>query len=221
MVEEKKCIKISLFSVILILIILVLVVGIIYIFLENQKLYNQIIGHDDTAISTNNISSEAMNATDNLVNQLSEKNKTIEQLENEIAELKKNNSENQSSDSTNSYEISTIKNIYDVISDNDTKIEKAQKIAKEVMSAVNNKDWYYLETMVGTDVDYFVKYGIYNYNVNVNDYEEYDGEYVFSESYDWDKSKLNSPEDISLGNMLIIKFEDSGRIVIDPNCTGI
>ena len=102
MVEEKKCIKISLFSVILILIILVLVVGIIYIFLENQKLYNQIIGHDDTAISTNNISSEAMNATDNLVNQLSEKNKTIEQLENEIAELKKNNSENQSSDSTNS-----------------------------------------------------------------------------------------------------------------------
>lgn len=223
--EEKKGIKISLFSAILMLIILALVIGIIYIFLENKKLNNQIIGHDDTAISTNNNSAKAMNATDNLVNQLnnqlSEKNKTIEQLENEITELKKNNSENQSSNSVNSYEIKVIKNIYDVISDNDTKIAKAQKIAKEVMKAVNDKDWYYLAKMVGTDADCFVKYGIYNYNVNVNDYEEYDGKYVFRESYDWDKSKLNSPKDISLGSMLIIKFEDGGRIVIDPNCTGI
>ena len=42
-------------------------------------------------------------------------------------------------------------------------------------------------------------------NQDLQEFEEYDGEYVFSESYDWDKSKLNSPKDISLGNMLIIK----------------
>lgn len=223
--EEKKGIKISLFSVILIIVILVLIAGLIYVVLENQKLNKQIIGQDATAISTNNSSSKAMNQTDTFVNQLnsqlSEKDKTIDQLQKEISELKKTNSENQTTTSSNSYEIGTIKNIYDVISDNDTKLVKAQKIAKEVMNAVNNKDWYYLAKMVGTDADNFVKYGIYNYNIDVNNYEEYDGEYVFRESYDWDKTKLNSPKDISLGSMLIIEFEDGGRIVIEPNCTGM
>ena len=91
--EEKKGIKISLFSVILMLIILVLIIGIIYMFLLNK----QRIGNVDTAISSKNNSSQAMSETDTLVNQLnnqlSEKNKTIEQLEKEIANLKKTNSD--------------------------------------------------------------------------------------------------------------------------------
>lgn len=217
--EEKKSIKISLFSVILMLIIVVLAVGFIYMFLENQKLNKQIIGHVDN-LSANNDEPKKMNATDTLVSQLntqlSEKNKTIEKLEKEINELKNTNSENQSSNSTNSYEIGTIKNIYDVISDDDTKLVKAQKIAKEVMTAVNNKDWYYLAKMVGTDADYFIKYGIYNYTINVNNYQEINGEYIFNETYE-----TTSAVNESLGKMLIIKFEDGGRIVIDPNCTGI
>ena len=91
--EEKKGIKISLFSVILMLIILVLIIGIIYMFLLNK----QRIGNVDTAISSKNNSSQAMSETDTLVNQLnnqlSEKNKTIEQLEKEIANLKNTNSD--------------------------------------------------------------------------------------------------------------------------------
>lgn len=212
--EEKKGIKIGLFSIILILILIVLLIGFIYMSLKNQKLNKKLIEYSDTTIN----STEKMNETGSLVNQLNEKMETIEQLEKENAELKKNNTSNQLS---NSYEIGTIKNIYDVISDNDTKITKAQKIATEIMSAINNKDWYYLAKMVGTDADNFINYGIYNYTVNINDYQEINGEYIFNETYDWDKAKLISPKDVSLGSMLVIKFEDGGRIVIKPNCTGI
>lgn len=215
--EEKKGIRIGLFSIILILILIVLLIGIIYMSLKNQKLNKKLIEYDDTISN----STEKMNETGSLVNQLNEKTKTIEQLEKENAELKKSNTSNQLSNSSNSYQIGTIKNIYDVISDNDTKIAKAQKIANEVMNAINNKDWYYLAKMVGISADNFINYGIYNFNVNINDYEEINGEYIFDETYDWDKTKLNSPKDVSLGNMLIIKFEDDGRIVIYPNCTGI
>ncbi len=116
---------------------------------------------------------------------------------------------------SNTYKIDTIKTIYDVINDNDTKLVKAQKIAKEVMNAVNNKDWYYLAKIVGNDADNFIKYGINNYKVNINDYEESDDEYIFSETYE--SSKTTEEE---LGNMLIIRFEDGGRIVTQPNCTG-
>lgn len=190
---------------------MILLIALVLLFFKVQEL------------SENQVIVETANAS-NSTNSLKQEN---------IIEVTKNNSVNGNNVSnnssvdknentnTNNYEINTIKNIYDVISDNDTEIEKAQKIAKEVMNAVNNKDWYYLAKIVGTDADYFVKYGIYNYNVGINDYQEIDGEYIFSETYDWDKTKLNSPKDISLGNMLIIKFEDGGKIVIDTNCTGI
>ena len=206
--EDKKAIKVSLGTVICIFIIMILLIALVLLFFKVQEL------------SENQVIVETAN-TSNSTNSLKEEN---------IIEVTKNNRNNVSNNisvdknentNTNNYEINTIKNIYDVISDNDTEIEKAQKIAKEVMNAVNNKDWYYLAKIVGTDADYFVKYGIYNYNVDINDYQEIDGEYIFSETYDWDKTKLNSPKDISLGNMLIIKFEDGGKIVIDTNCTGI
>lgn len=217
--EERKNIKVSLFSVVLMIIIFVLIVGIIYIFLENQKLNKQIIGYDNTS-TTNNQLPNAMAETNTLVNQLnaqlSEKDKTIDELEKEINELKNANSKNSGSNSTNTYELGTIKNISDVISDNDTKLAKAQKIAKEVMTAVSSKDWYYLAKLVGTDADYFIKYGIYNYTIDVNDYKEIDGEYIFNETYE-----TTSPVNEALGKLLIIKFEDGGKIIIDPNCTGI
>lgn len=120
------------------------------------------------------------------------------------------------------YEVGEIKNIHDVISDGDTNFQKAQKIAKELMDAVNNKDWYYLAKMVGSDADYFIKYGIYNYNVDVNNYGDRDGiEFAFFDAtIDWDKTKLNSLEDEGLGRMLVITFEDGGRIRITPFATG-
>ena len=70
------------------------------------------------------------------------------------------------------------------------------------------------------DADYFVQYGISNYEVDINDYQKIDNEYVFNESYDFDTTKINSIKDIGLGRLLIIAFEDGGRISIDTNCTG-
>ena len=146
--EEKKGIKIRLSSLILIIVILALITGLIYIFLENQNLNKKINNQDNTVISPNDNLSKTMTQDDSIVNQLNaqliEKDNAIAQLQKEITELKKTNSKNQTTTSTNNYTIGTIKNIYDVISDNDTKLVQAQKIAKEVMNAVNSKDWYYL-----------------------------------------------------------------------------
>lgn len=138
---------------------------------------------------------------------------------NEVADKEETNKEE--NDNKSNCEIGTIKNIHDVISNNDTNAQKAQKIAKELMNAVNNKDWYYLAKMVGTDADYFIKYGINNYSVDVNNYSDREGtSFVFTEKYDWDKTKYNPLEDEEIGNLLVITFEDGGRISIDPNCTG-
>lgn len=122
---------------------------------------------------------------------------------------------------TNTNETNEIKNIYDVISDNDKEIEKAQKIAKEFENAVNNKDWDYLAKMkVGTSN--FIQYGICNYKIDLYNYQAIrDGEYAFHETYDWDKTKLNSLFDVSLGRILIIEIKEDGSIRISPNCTGI
>ncbi len=157
---------------------------------------------------------EFYNNTTTKTNQTTENNTVTE--DNQINNNKKTNT-----DTTHTYKIDEIKIVQNSYDDNDTKLVKAQKIAKEVMKAVNKKDYYYLAKMVGNDADNFVEYGIHNYNVNINDYEELEGEFIFKETYDLDKTKLNSLEDISLGTMLVIKFEDGGKIIIDPNCTGI
>ena len=128
---------------------------------------------------------------------------------------------NEDTDNKSVCEVGTIKNIIDVISDNDTNAQKAQIIAKELMDAVNNKDWYYLAKMVGKDADYFIKYDIHDYSIDINDYIDNEGTtFVFTSKYDWDKTKLNSLEDVSLGTLLVIEFEDGGKINIYPNCTG-
>lgn len=114
-----------------------------------------------------------------------------------------------------------LKSIYNAFDDSDTELIKAQKIVKEVEDAVNNKDWYYLGKILGNQADYYIKYGIYNYKVDKNNYQYIDGKYVFNEKFDWDKTKLNSLEDISLGTLLVIIFEDGGAIKIYTNSTGV
>lgn len=165
---------------------------------------------------------------DNIINLSSviQNNITNENINNnETANESKENETiiNSQIDNENTYKIEELRNIYNIISDEDTELVKAQKIAKEVMNAANQKDWYYLAKLIGTDADNFIKYGIYNYNIDVNncEYIEDFDEYVFWEEYDWDKSKLNSIKDVGLGKMLIVKFEEGGGIVIDPFCTGV
>jgi len=107
-------------------------------------------------------------------------------------------------------------------SNNKTNLDKAKRIAKEVEKAVNDENWDYLDKNAAAGSNAFKDYGIYNYVVDIDNYEyieEYN-EYVFRESYDWDRTKIESLKDVSLGKMLIIKFEDNGKIVIDTNCTG-
>lgn len=208
--EEKKVIKVGLGIIICVIVIVLLVIalcGMYYFgFIKNNEKISE--------LKTN---------IENIEKQKNEYQTKTAQLEQYIA---LNNSQNKSeekidnsdkqSDLINNYEIGTIKNINDVISDNDTKTVKAQKIAKEVMSAVNNKNWYYLAKMVGTSADAFIKYGIYNYNVDINDYSEIGGKYVFDATYET-RTEVNE----SMGRLLIITFEDGGRIVIEPNCTGV
>lgn len=219
--EEKKGIRISLFSLIYLLIIFILIVICVYLLLSNKELSKQKI---EGGISTKNELSKAMDENESMIsqlnNQLVEKNKTIENLEKEIDELKKNNTEDQKLNLTNIYKIERIKNVHDVFSNDDSEIVKAKKIVEEVVNAVNSKDWYYLAKLIGNDADYFVQYGISNYEVDINDYQKIDNEYVFNESYDFDTTKINSIKDIGLGRLLIIAFEDGGRISIDTNCTG-
>ncbi len=137
--------------------------------------------------------------------QLSERNNT-----NEIT----NNTE---TNSINTYKVENIKNIYDAYVDEDSNLIKAQKIVKELIDTVNNKDWYYLAKIVGTDADDFIKYDICNYNVNVDDYQELGNKYVFNETYE----TTIDTKSVGLGKLLIITFEDSDSIKIDVNCTGL
>ena len=202
--DEKKGKGSSIFLVIFIIITILLGAGLVYMFLENQKLNNKILELDKTAI-------------------LSEKDKTIEQLQKEITELNNKTTAIQTTTpvTTSSESTPTLKNYYDTFSKDDTKLVKAQKIAKEFTDAVNNKDWYYLAKIGGSAADNYIEYGIHNYKLDVNQYEQYDDEYVFNATFDWDKSKLGNLKDISLGTMFIVTFHEGGRIEISPNCTGI
>ncbi len=107
------------------------------------------------------------------------------------------------------------------VSNTDDNLTKAKKIVEELVNAVNNKDAIALERLVGQDADTFSKYGIYQYSVNPAEYKVYENKYVFREEYSWDKTKLTSPKDISLGKLLVIEFTENGEVRADPFCTGI
>lgn len=206
---EKRKISTGVIILIIVLIVALTSVTTILIYKELNNRQNEKINNNDTINQLNTIANNE------------EKDKTILELRKQIEELKKNNSEEKSLESTKKYEISTLKNIYDVISDSDTEITKAQKIAREVEKAVNNEDWYYLAKLIGSGADHFIQYGIYDYEINYDTCEKIsEGKYLFMESYSWDKSKLSSIKDVSLGRMLIIKFEAGGKIEIYANCTG-
>jgi hypothetical protein len=119
------------------------------------------------------------------------------------------------------YSIHTLKNIYESFSDGDTQLVKAQKVAERVKTAIDDHDWYNLAKFVGSDADYFLNYGIYNYEFDRDNYEEINGKFIFRVTYDWDKAKLSSPKDVSLGNILTVEFEEGGRINITLFATGI
>ena len=143
-------------------------------------------------------------ANDQLKHQLEEKSTKIEKLENEITELKKP-------------EIDT-----------DSKEEKAKKLAKEVVDAVEEDNLDYLDNLLDNDAveTGFRKYGIYDYKVDLNDYsvlkgkdsleEDPDGNiYTFNESF-----KSVYPVGESLGGLLVIEFYEDGTYSIKALCTG-
>lgn len=114
----------------------------------------------------------------------------------------------------------SLKNLSDAYLETDTNLEKAKKIAEDVKNAINEEDWYYLAKVVGSETDYLIKYGISNYTID-QFYSELNGEFIFYVSYDWDKTRLSSPKDISLGKMLTVQFAEDGKINISIFATGI
>ena len=219
--EENKEKKNNAYTIISIVIIIMLTISLAFLVWKNQQLTEKVKEYEDSCLvyysnSLNNYvkTNEIAEESSNITNDVQDTNEN-EQLDNST----KNN---------NSIDVTTValKRWQDCYSDDDTEEEKAKKIATELMNAVNNKDWYYVAKMVGGNSDLFIKYGISDYNINANECmnlgslngSEFEGEYAFSEKYDWDKTKVENPE--SFGGLLIIKFEDGGRIEIDPLCTG-
>lgn len=209
----KKSNKILL-TILIVLLVATIVVELFYT-ISNKKKSDEKIGELERKIqvlNANTYSSQELQKSETKGSKPSTENVTLNNVQ-----------ENQTQSEKVNVDVTTIKNVSDAISDNDTKTVKAQKIAKEVMNAVNNSDWYYLAKMVGKDADYFIKYGIKNYKINMDTCKYVDDldEYTFNEEYDWDKTKIESLKDVGLGKTLIIKFDEGGKIVIDPLCTGI
>ena len=130
------------------------------------------------------------------------------------------NNNAQADNTTTTTNTSTSERSLQIYNDNDTDLVKAQKIAKEVMNAVNNKDYDYLEQLVSKDeVERIKKYDVHNYSVNLDNYREFDelNEYVFDETYG---SNIPENQESELGNMLVVSFEADG-IHVDMFCTGI
>lgn len=154
----------------------------------------------------------------------SKSNTAVENTANTVESTSKNTTASTTSDSLATYEIKELKSIYSVFTDDDTNEEKAKKIAKEIEKAANNKDYYFLAKATGDNADTFIQYGITNFKVDINSMQAYTEdreEYTFVTDYDWDKTKLKSRQDISLGNLLTITFKDGGRIDIELFGTGI
>lgn len=205
--KKKYSNRMKVFMAICILFIIILIFINYKLYEESSKNKDMVANFENTTTQLkeeiNNITSEKANIqnSDNITNNV-EGNNTIA---------------NQTT--SNNYQFTT-KGLYDIISSNDSNLTKAQKIAKEFEKDVNNKDWYTIAKLIGWNADYYIKYGINNYSVDTNKYEALGNEYVFYEKYDWDKTKLNSLNDVGLGSMLTIEFKDGGGIVINSLSTG-
>ena len=215
--EETKSKKISVFSIISIIVIVILIVGLVLMFWNNRKLNNQII-----KLKSDDIRKSSLNTT-NISNEFSnELNQSTEQLQNETNTY----SENQEIESTTIYKTQALNKLSDLYLESDSEHDKAKKIAKSFENAVNNKDWYYLYKLCGTKTDLFIEYDIHNYKVDIdNSYnlasleiENSEHEFIFDETFDWDKTKAASLDGY-FGGMLIIEFENN-EPSIAPLCTG-
>jgi hypothetical protein len=147
---------------------------------------------------------------------MNEKNVETENVTTNTEKIQTNNTSTNTSTETN-----TVKRYQDAYNENDTDLVKAQKIAKEVMNAINSKDYDYLAQMVGEgDVEGVKKYDVHNYKVDLDNYRKIDelNEFVFDEKYE---SNISNDLESELGFMLVITFEVDGKIRIDINCTGI
>ena len=82
--EEKKN-KVSLLSIVLILIMLVLVAGMVYMFLQNQKLNEKLIEKESTISKVESNSNAKMNETETLMEQINQKNNEIKELKERLA----------------------------------------------------------------------------------------------------------------------------------------
>lgn len=215
--EETKKQKISVFSIISIIVIVILIVGLVLMFWNNRKLNDQII-----KLKSDDIRKSSLNTT-NISNEFSnELNQSTEQLQNETNTY----SENQEIVSTTIYKTQALNKLSDLYLESDSEHDKAKKIAKSFENAVNNKDWYYLYKLCGTKTDLFIEYDIHNYKVDIdNSYnlasleiENSEHEFIFDETFDWDKTKAASLDGY-FGGMLIIEFENN-EPSIAPLCTG-
>lgn len=215
--EETKSKKISVFSIISIIVIVILIVGLVLMFWNNKKLNDQII-----KLKSDDIRKSSLNTT-NISNEFSnELNQSTEQLQNETNTY----SENQEIASTTIYKTQALNKLSDLYLESDSEHDKAKKIAKSFENAVNNKDWYYLYKLCGTKTDLFIEYDIHNYKVDIdNSYnlasleiENSEHEFIFDETFDWDKTKAASIDGY-FGGMLIIEFENN-EPSIAPLCTG-
>ena len=215
--EETKSKKISVFSIISIIVIVILIVGLVLMFWNNKKLNDQII-----KLKSDDIRKSSLNTT-NISNEFSnELNQSTEQLQNETNTY----SENQKIASTTIYKTQALNKLSDLYLESDSEHDKAKKIAKSFENAVNNKDWYYLYKLCGTKTDLFIEYDIHNYKVDIDnshnlaslEIENSEHEYIFDETFDWDKTKAASLDGY-FGGMLIIEFENN-EPSIAPLCTG-
>ena len=119
-------------------------------------------------------------------------------------------------------ETNNIPSLQEIYNDSDTDLVKAQKIAKEVMNAVNNKNYDFIKKNVNEgEVENIKKYDIHNYSIDLDNYRKIDEqgiyEYVFDETY---SSNITEDQESEMGNMLVVSFED-GKIIVDMFCTGI
>ena len=212
--EETKSKKISVFSIISIIVIVILIVGLVLMFWNNRKLNDQII-----KLKSDDIRKSSLNTT-NISNEFSnELNQSTEQLQNETNTY----SENQE---TTIYKTQALNKLSDLYLESDSEHDKAKKIAKSFENAVNNKDWYYLYKLCGTKTDLFIEYDIHNYKVDIDnshnlaslEIENSEHEFIFDETFDWDKTKAASLDGY-FGGMLIIEFENN-EPSIAPLCTG-
>lgn len=188
---------------------------------EFQKMPNSMQKNE---IANNNVSSNSNSDNEISENTISTSaGNTINTVESATLKATEN-SNNIAQDSSKTYEIKDFKNVWDIYSDNDTEEEKAKKIANTVETAINEKDYYFLAKLIGASTDTIIKYGFTNFKVDINSIKkgnDYNG-YYFNTTYDWDKTKIKNPSDESIGNVLVITFDNNSKnyINIEPFCTG-